>query len=147
MEYERPYNSFFRFEDLRVYQKALDYLSWVFSNLEPVTETEYPDVISKFLDKAQMIAMNIAEGSSRNKLQFIYFLKLAKTSVRECYVLTSVCRNLNLLTEEKVEESRSFLYDLMRMTSALIMSLQRSYRPQEKVEDEFNSYLMPEQEM
>jgi four helix bundle protein len=147
MEYERPYISFFRFEDLRVYQKALDYVNWVFSNFEPVSKAEYPDVIAKFIDKAQMIAMNIAEGSSRNKLRFIYFLKLAKTNVRECYVLTSICFDINLLSEEKVEESRSFLYELMRMTTALIISLQKAYQQQGKTEEEFNSYVMPEQEM
>jgi four helix bundle protein len=147
MEYVRPFYTYFKFEDLRVYHKALAYLSWVFSNFEPVSESEYPDVIAKLLDKAQMVAMNIAEGSCRSKLQFIFFIKLAKTNIRECYVLTSVCNNLNILSEEKVEESRSFLYELMRMTTALLISLQRPIRNYGKAEDDINSYPVTGQEM
>ncbi|NTW23704.1 MAG: four helix bundle protein, partial [Lentimicrobium sp.] len=50
--------------------------------------------IPKFNLSAQAIALNISEGSARNKSQFIYYLKMAKSAVRECVVFTSLATKL-----------------------------------------------------
>ncbi len=132
MEYERPAYLFFRFEDLRIYQKSLDYVSWVYSNTQLFPESEKQGITAKFIDMAQSIAINIAEGSGRNKTQFIYYLKMAKSGIRECIVLTTICHRLSFLTEASVEESRNFLIEMTRMIGALIASLQNSERPHER---------------
>jgi four helix bundle protein len=69
--------------------------------------------------------MHIAEGSARNKSQFIYYLKMAKSSVRECLVLTTMVKKFGYLTDRQEEESRNFLMELTKMIGALISSLQR----------------------
>jgi four helix bundle protein len=138
MEYERPSNLFFRFEDLRIYNKALDYVSWIHSNSQHFPDNEKQGLKVKFNGAAQSIAINIAEGSGRNKIQFIYYLKLAKSSIRECIVLTTICQKLGFLSESSVEDSRNFLIEMTKMIGALIASLQKSDRPHERVEEEID---------
>ncbi|MCF8366049.1 MAG: four helix bundle protein, partial [Bacteroidales bacterium] len=114
------------FEDLRVYHKALDYVEWVHNNTSLFPDIELHNLTTKFVNAAQAIALQIAEGSSRNKTQFIYYLKMAKSSIRECVVYTSIARSLNYLAETSVDESRGQLMELTKMIGALIGSLQRS---------------------
>jgi four helix bundle protein len=78
------------------------------------------------LRAAQSISVNIAEGSARNKSQFVYYLKMAKSSVRECVVYTSIARKANLISDESEEESRRQLMELTKMIGALIASLQKA---------------------
>lgn len=118
--------TFFRFEDLRVYRKALDYIEWVHSNTSLFPENEIDNLTGKFVNSAQAIALQIAEGSSRNKTQFIYYLKMAKSSIRECVVFTAISRSLNYMTDASMDESRGQLMELTKMIGALIGSLQRS---------------------
>jgi four helix bundle protein len=118
--------SFFRFEDLRVYHKALDYIDWVANATQTYSETHPGNAAAKFNSAAQSIAFYIAEGSARNKSQFIYYLKQAKTSLRECVVLTSVLEKQGTLTESMVETSRNHLIELTKMIGALIGSLQKA---------------------
>jgi four helix bundle protein len=118
--------SFFRFEDLRVYHKALDYIDWVANATLNYSENHSSNAAAKFNTSAQSIAFYIAEGSSRNKSQFVYYLKQAKSSIRECVVLTSVLEKQGSLIESMVENSRNQLIELTKMIGALIGSLQKS---------------------
>jgi len=118
--------TFFRFEDLRVYHRALDYIDWVYSSTGLFPDENAKDLISKLNSSAQTIAFYLAEGSARNKSQFIYYLKMAKSNVRECVVLTAIFEKQGIMTDTQVEESRNFLMELTKMIGALIGSLQRS---------------------
>jgi len=129
---------FFRFEDLRIYNKALDYVSWVYANTELFPETHKLNLTTKFISAAQSIAINIAEGSGRNKTQFIYYLKMAKSSIRECIVYTTIAEKQNLLIDISIEESRNVLIEMTKMIGALIASLQRSEKPGERTEDDYD---------
>lgn len=119
--------AFFRFEDLRVYHKALNYVEWVHNITGDYPESESQNLTIKFVNAAQAIALQIAEGSSRNKTQFIYYLKMAKSAIRECVVYTAFAHGMNYITEDNFEESRGQLMELTKMIGALIGSLQRSY--------------------
>lgn len=131
--------NFFRFEDLRVYHKALEYSRWVDEQMKMVELGPVSDYYAKSFSKSAMhIAINIAEGSGRNKSQFVYYLKLAKSCIRECVVFTTVGLNENYLSQEKYEESRSVLIELSKMVGALISSLQKG-RPKEE-NDEFDEH-------
>ena len=121
-------SSFFRFEDLRIYHKALDYINWVYRTTTSFPESEHYLLASSFNKAAQAIAINIAEGSARNKAQFIYYLKSAKTSVRECIVYTSIALQAGFIGDETSEDSRMHLMELTKMIGALIASLQKSER-------------------
>jgi four helix bundle protein len=117
--------TFFRFEDLRIYHKALDYMTWVHKATSTFPNTDKDNIGIRFNESARSISLNIAEGSARNKSQFIYYLKMAKSSVRESLVLTTAVKKYGYLTDKQEEESRNFLMELTKMIGALISSLQR----------------------
>ncbi len=118
--------TFFRFEDLRVYHKSLDYLVWLqeISTLFP--ENEKSQLAARFNDAARNISFYIAEGSSRNKSQFVHYLKMAKSSIRECLVFTTIAYRANHISDSYEDISRNYLMELTKMIGALISSLQRS---------------------
>ena len=114
---ERDNNvSFFRFEDLRIYAKAMDYIVWLYQELPVGDLTANQKFIQKsFLKSAQDIALNTAEGSSRNRTQFLYYLKMAKSSVRECVVHTEIASRVGIINDEAKEHSRTELMELTKM--------------------------------
>lgn len=118
--------TFFRFEDLRIYHKALDYITFVHSTLKDFPVEKSNGLADKFNNSAQAIALNIAEGSARNKSQFIYYLKMAKSAIRECLVFTSIAHNLEIFDDVQEMTSRGSLMEMTKMLGALISSLQRS---------------------
>lgn len=118
--------SFFRFEDLRIYSKALSYINWVHQATSTFPEHAQAGLTDQFIKTTQTIALHIAEGSARNKSQFIYYLKMAKSAVRDCVVYTTIASQMGLFNEENTEYSRSQLMELTKMIGSLIASLQRS---------------------
>jgi len=130
--------TFFRFEDLRIYHKALEFSAWVHNATISFPETCQDNVGIRFNEAARSIALNIAEGSARNKSQFIYYLKMAKSSIRESLVITSIVYSLGYLTDKQQEESRNFLMELTKMTGALISSLQRTSSGSHDTDDDDN---------
>lgn len=131
MEEERN-SSFFRFEDLRIYEKTLSYVEWVYNLTTLFPETGMiGDLATRFLNAAQNVAVSIAEGSGRNKPQFVQMLKDARGSVRECLVLGTIVYRLNFVSEEKNEENRELLIEISKMLGALITSLQKPNRRNE----------------
>jgi len=135
-EHERP-ATFFRFEDLRIYHKSLEYIDWVYSMAIHAHEDPFMRLFfERFLTSANGIALNIAEGSSRNKSQFVYYLKMAKSSVRECVVISTVALNRGFISSDHYEDSKNRLMEMTKMIGALIGSLQRSIKPGELEDDE-----------
>ncbi|MBQ1408561.1 MAG: four helix bundle protein [Bacteroidales bacterium] len=125
---EEKVTSFFRFEDLRIYGKSLDYGRWVIVNLREAHNENESRFNKTFVKSAMSIAVNIAEGSSRSKAQFDHYLKNAKTAIRECVVYTTLAKNLGMFNEGQYEHSRELLMEQTRMIGALIISLQRGTR-------------------
>ena len=130
-------NTFFRFEDLRIYHKALNYAQWVNEATNEVNHHDISGIIGRFNASAHNIVLNIAEGSARNKSQFIYYLKMAKSSVRECLVFTSILNLIEFLDEDGEEESRKQLMEMTKMIGALISSLQRSTNRRDEDNDSY----------
>jgi four helix bundle protein len=126
MEKTEKQVTFFRFEDLRVYHKALDYANWLLEISYLFPDNDKTQLVEKLNESARNIALFIAEGSSRNKSQFVYYLKMAKSAIRECLVFTSLAYNANHMSEASEEESRGQLMEMTKMIGALITSLQRA---------------------
>lgn len=118
--------AFFRFEDLRIYTKVLDYIAWVYLHTNKFPENGNVKLADTYFTSALAIALHIAEGSARNKPQFIHYLKMAKSAVRECVVHNTLALKMSYLTEHDAEESRQQLMEMTKMLGALIGSLQRS---------------------
>ncbi len=122
---ERP-GTFFRFEDLRVYHKSLDYVTWLQDVTMLFPDSDKSQLAIRFNESARNIALYIAEGSARNKTQFIYYLRMAKSAIRQCMVYTTLSYGLNIMSESHEDESRTQLMEMTKMVGALISSLQRS---------------------
>lgn len=127
--------TFFRFEDLRIYHKALEYVLWVrdiTTGLRPIDCLLADD----FCKAAQRIAINIAEGSAREKSQFITHLKEAKSAIRACLVLATLAHKQHLISDIDEEESRHQLMEMTKMLGALITSLQKNLPNMQEQYDE-----------
>ena len=126
----------------------MDYIVWLYQQLPSGDIADNQKFMQKsFLRSAQDIALNTAEGSSRNRTQFLYYLKMAKSSVRECVVHTEIASRYGILTEEAKEHSRNELMELTKMIGSLIDSLQRTslgYGHSEKPSDDGDDLSIPE---
>ena len=118
--------TFFRFEDLRVYNKAIGFISLLTETSALATNDIEKHYYKRFLEEATLLAFNIAEGSSKNKPSFIAQLKSAKTNIRKCVVFCAIGKQNAFLNEEKEDIIRTQLMELTKMIGALIISLQRS---------------------
>lgn len=118
--------SFFRFEDLRVYEKAIDYHVWVQINTDMFPNAESNSFVKSFvLDSLEMVS-KIATGSSRNKALFTSHLIEAKSALKRCVVHTTIARKLNYFSEQQEEDSKTELMELTKMIGALIGSLKEN---------------------
>jgi four helix bundle protein len=121
---ERNQN-FFRFEELNVYQKALNFLDQVYSLSALFPAHEMYGLSSHFKRAAHSIVFNIAEGSGNNKEQYINNLKFSKGSVKEAIICSEIACRQGYISEEQKEEIREKLIEISKMVSGLIASLKR----------------------
>ncbi|HPE44021.1 MAG TPA: four helix bundle protein [Bacteroidales bacterium] len=128
--------AFFRFEDLRIYHKALDYILWVKDHLAGHEAFDSSGIANAFNEAARQIALNIAEGSARNKAQFIYHLKISKSAIRTCVVYGTLALKENMIDEQAEFESRNQLMEMTKMLGALITSLQKNQSQNDENEDD-----------
>lgn len=116
---------FFKFEDLRIYHKAIDYLVWVQSKGNKNFTSGEMIIFNKFVDASYQVVTNIAEGSVRPKDDFLQFLRMSKSSVRECLVASHVMLRIGLFDDEEFEQSKSTLIEMVKMLGAMISSIHR----------------------
>lgn len=109
----------FKFEDLKVYQKALDFINLAYKTSEQFPKEEAYKLTSQFIRAATSIALNIAEGSGDTNSQFNRFLKIAIGSVRECVVCASIAKNQNYITIKEERILRENLEELSKMITGL----------------------------
>ncbi len=109
----------FKFEDLKVYQKALSFISLAYKTSEEFPKQEAYRLTSQFIRAATSIALNIAEGSGDTNPQFNRFLQIAIGSVRECVVCTSIAKNQKYITTTEEKILRENLEELSKMITGL----------------------------
>lgn len=132
---EQKVTSFFRFEDLRVYHKSLEYYNYLVNQVKWSEEFAQKSVLMPLLDCAAKVSINIAEGSSNHKAQFIEYLKLAKSAVRQCVVLTELAHQNTFFSDLQYEESRNMLMEITKMIGAMIVSLQKNNKEDKELKD------------
>ena len=72
----------FDFEESEVYQRALDYIDFVYGLTRKFPKVEFFNLTIIFIGAAQAIALNIGEASGGTKTESIHFLKMAGSSVK-----------------------------------------------------------------
>ena len=67
----------FKFDDIQVYQKAIDFGEFVNKQVETFQSHKIYKLSSQFIRAADSIAFNIAEGSGSTDMNFRRYLKMA----------------------------------------------------------------------
>jgi len=115
----------FDFENLKVYQKALEYVDFVYGVTKDFPKEEVFSLTDQFKRASISICLNIAEGSGGSKTEFNRFLKIARRSIRECVAITEISYRLKFIDEKIRQRSRSFYLELSKMINGLIKSLKK----------------------
>ena len=113
----------FDFENLKVYQKSLEYIDFVYEITKDFPKDEIFSLTNQFRRASVSICLNIAEGSGGSKAEFNQFLKISRRSVRESVAVTEISFRRNFISTECKKRSREFCGELSRMLSGLMKSL------------------------
>ncbi|MFD2562797.1 four helix bundle protein [Aquimarina rubra] len=109
----------FKFENLTVYNKAMEFGEIVNTLTKKFPKEERFELSSQFRRAADSIALNIAEGSGGTDSQFYNYLGNAWHSVHECVFCSSKARMRRYVTLEEDEENRRILTELSKMITTL----------------------------
>ena len=114
----------FMFENLQVYQKAVDFADRVASHTESFPRGYY-FLVDQLNRAALSIATNLAEGNGRyTKPDRKNFFTIARGSVQECVPLLEVARRRGFVTASGHADLKSILEEMSRMISGLINGLE-----------------------
>ena len=117
--------SFFKFESLDIYHKALDFCHAVSILSNDCSNDAQRLVVNRFFDEALKIVTNISEGSTGTKNLFSVSLQQAKSVIGNCVLFCSLAARHNLINAEKEVFFRNALMEMTKMIVALIVSLQK----------------------
>ena len=109
----------FNFEDLKVYQKALDFADHVYSLTAKFPKHEIYGLSSQFNRAAVSIALNTSEGSGNTDAQFHKYLQIADDSLRECLTCSTISLRRGYISEEENQKSRLLLLEIFKMIKSL----------------------------
>ncbi len=109
----------FSFEDLKVYQRALDFVDDTYKLTSKFPKKEMFGLSSQFQRASISIALNIAEGSGDTNAQFNRFLNISKGSIKECVICSTIVKKLKYISEDEDHNNRVNLEELSKMTSGL----------------------------
>lgn len=113
----------FKFEDLKVYKKAIVFIDYVYEITNKFPKEETFRLTSQFIRASNSIALNIAEGSGDTNAQFKRFLRIALQTLKECIVCSTIAKNQNYISEKENNKIRTDLAELSKMITALIKYL------------------------
>lgn len=117
----------FKFEDLKVYQKALDFIDTVYTTTAHFPKEELYGLTSQFRRASTSVALNIAEGSGSTDRDFNKYLRTAFNSLKECVVCCTVALRQKFISEDIYLRMRKELEEISKMIAGL-----RKYLNQEK---------------
>ena len=115
----------FAFEDLQIYQKALDFAAKVVKASEDVGATRrHYRIIEQLEGACTSVALNIAEGKGRfSKKEFKQYLYISRGSLYETLALLQLSRKLDWLSDGSYKALYADAEEISRMISGLVSSL------------------------
>ena len=118
----------FTFEDLDVWQKAIEFARKVVNISENIeTDRKHFRLIEQLESASTSIAMNIAEGKGRySKKEYMQFLYVARGSLYETVTLLTIFQRNNWITEKTLDEIKSSGDEIGKMISGLINAIRGS---------------------
>ncbi|WAC01704.1 four helix bundle protein [Lacinutrix neustonica] len=109
----------FKFEELGIYSKAMEFGEVVNGLGNKFPKQERFELTSQFKRAADSIALNIAEGSAGTDKQFHNYLGNAWYSAHECISCSSKAQMRNYISVEEDEENRRLITELSKMITSL----------------------------
>lgn len=109
----------FKFEDLLVYQKAMDFGEEVDQLVVDFPQQELYALSSQFRRAADSIALNIAEGYPGSDAQFVKHINHALHSSNECISANEKALRRKYITFEQSESIRKQVTDIQKMLTGL----------------------------
>lgn len=109
----------FTFENLLVYQKAMEFGESVYKQTFNFPKLELYGLTAQFNRAVDSIALNIAEGSAASDKNFSRYLKMAWNSAHECVAISTKARLRKYISFEEDEENRRYITEISKMISAL----------------------------
>ena len=113
----------FKFEELAVYQKAIDFVDAVYSLTKGYPHDEMFGLTSQLRKAAFSISLNIAEGSARTKKEFCRFIDMTRGSVFECATILRISVKQNYINQPEFNNLESNLSEISKMLSGLKRTL------------------------
>ena len=113
-----------KFEDLVVWQKAMDLVEEVYRLARSLPNEELHSLSKQMKRAAVSIPSNIAEGQERNTTKdFINHLFIAKGSKGELETQLLICVRLQFLAPTQIASAQCLLGEIGKMLNALIKNL------------------------
>ncbi len=118
-----PLKEHFKFENLKVYQKALDFVVDTYQLSSNFPSVEKYGLTSQLNRAAVSMPLNVAEGYGASDKEFNRFLGIAHRSGNECVVSGTVSERLSYIDRKESNKLRSQVAELHRMIAGLKRSL------------------------
>jgi len=115
----------FSFEELDVYQRALDFSISVIGVVDKLdTPRRHYRLIEQLESAATSVALNISEGKGRfSKKEFKHFLYISRGSLFETIAMLQVFKKKEWLNQSDYSELYSQAEEISKMLSGLINSI------------------------
>ena len=115
---------YYRFEKLEVWKDARLFVSMIYKITESFPAKERFGLIDQIRRAAVSIALNIAEGSTKNSdPDFRRFLKMAQGSVNEVVTALYIALDQRFLTQKQFDELYEFSLKINAKLNALSKAL------------------------
>ena len=119
------------YEDLNVWQRAMDLVEGVYRSTERFPQAEMYGLTSQLRRAAVSIPSNIAEGNARESTkEYLHYLSIAQGSLAELETQLVLAGRLGLLDQTQLEPLCALVAEVRRMAYGLRNALKR--RPDSK---------------
>jgi len=120
-------DNLFSFQDLKVWQKAVDFAEKVIRAIDQLDSTRRHYRLIEQLEAASTsVAMNIAEGKGRQTTkEFIQFLYIARGSLFEVVTLLMIVQRVGWMNENTTMEFKKLALEITKMLNSMIKSMRK----------------------
>ena len=113
------------FENIIAWQKAHEFVVFVYRVTENYPKTESFGLVSQFRRAAVSIPANIAEGYKKmGKADKLRFMNIAQGSLEECRYYIILSKDLGYIEEKTAEEMTYDIYQASRFLNAYCKGIQ-----------------------
>lgn len=116
----------FKFENLIIWQKSMDYGEEIFQLSKSFPKEETYNLTSQIRRSVDSIALNISEGSIvQSTLEFQCFMGYAIRSLAETITCLHKAKRRNYINQEQFDKQYKEAFDLMNMMIAFRKKLEK----------------------